>query len=309
MRKELIYFHLLIFSAMSLFAQKSGDGKMNGTYLGQKAPGLTPEIFAPGIVSTENRVYANITFNPGFTEACWTPNTADTNIYHGGIIISKFENGIWTRPEEIRFLSKEYSHRSPFYGLDGGRLYFQANLRKNHDWDQKEKFYFVEKNPQGWSDPVLVDTVFNKYAPHWQFSLDKDKNLYFGGDLRGKENSGGIYFSKYDNGKYKEPVLIFSNNKYEEAVFGPAISPGGEYILFARIHPRSSEYPRMFSIYISFRKSENEWTAPKDLGEVLNMDANQPRISPDNKYIFFVGNDGMSYWVSAAIIEQWRPED
>ena len=84
--------------------------------------------------------------------------------------------------------------------------------------------------------------------------------------------------------------MIFSNNDFEEAVFGPAISPEGDYLLFARIHPRGSKNPRIFSIYISFQKSENKWSVPRDLGEISNMDANQPRISPDNKYIFFVGN-------------------
>ena len=127
--------------------------------------------------------------------------------------------------------------------------------------------------------------------------------------MRGRENTGGIYFSKYQNGKYLKPVLIFKNSILDEAVFSPAISPKGDYILFARIHLRGSKNPRIFSIYISFRKSENEWTLPKDLGEILNMDGNQPRISPDDKYIFYVGNDGMPYWVSKAIIEKWRPKE
>jgi Tol biopolymer transport system component len=157
--------------------------------------------------------------------------------------------------------------------------------------------------------PRLLDTIFNKYAVHWQFSLDKKNNLYFGGDLRGKENSGGIYFSKYQEGKYLEPVLIFKNIELNEAVFGPAISPMGDYILFARIHPRGSTNPRIFSIYISFRKSEYAWTEPKELGEKLKMDGNQPRISPDGRYIFFIGNDGMSYWVDAKIIDEFRPKD
>lgn len=307
MIKSILVFSIFVFNTADLFSQSIAFSRENAHYLGQEEPGSIPEIFAPGIVSTQYLVYANVTFNPDLTEACWTPNTADSNVYQGGIIISKFENGLWARPEEIRFLSKDYSHRSPFYDLDGKRLYFQAYLGINQGWDQKEKMYFVEKTSQGWSGPVLVDTIFSKYAVHWQFSLDKDRNLYFGADLRGKEYSGGIYFSKYHNGKYTEPLLIFSNNEFNEAVFGPAISPKGDYLLFARIHPRGSKNPRIFSIYISFCKSENDWTIPKDLGEILNMDGNQPRISPDGKYIFFVGNDGMSYWVSASIIEKWRP--
>ena len=309
MTRTSLIFCILAFAATNLFPQQIDFPTLKGPYLGQKPPGMMPEIFAPGIVSTENRVYANVTFSPDLTKVCWTPNTADSTFYHGGIITSKFENGLWTVPEEIRFLGEDYSHRSPYYGLDGKRLYFQAYLRSHQGWDQEEKFYYVERTSNGWSKPVLLDTIFNKYAIHWQFSLDSDNNLYFGGDLRGRENTGGIYFSKYQNGKYLEPVLIFKNSVLDEAVFGPAISPKGDYILFARIHPRGSKNPRIFSIYISFRKSENNWTPPKDLGEILNMDGNQPRISPDGKYIFYVGNDGMSYWVDAKIIKELRAED
>jgi len=39
----------------------------------------------------------------------------------------------------------------------------------------------------------------------------------------------------------------------------------------------------------------------------LHIDGNQPRISPDGKYIFFVGNDSQAYWVDAKIIEELKP--
>lgn len=34
-------------------AQKDDSAVLKGPYLGQKSPGMTPEIFAPGIVSTK----------------------------------------------------------------------------------------------------------------------------------------------------------------------------------------------------------------------------------------------------------------
>ena len=39
--------------ATSLFPQQSDFPKLTGPYLGQKPPGLTPEVFAPGIVSKD----------------------------------------------------------------------------------------------------------------------------------------------------------------------------------------------------------------------------------------------------------------
>jgi len=297
---------LLLFIATTIIAQKVDSSKLFSPYLNQKLPGLKPEIFAPGVVSTKHGVYANVAFNPDMNEVCWTLNTGDTTLNHGGVLISKKINKRWSKCEEVHFLEKGYSHRSPYYGLNGKRLYFQGHRDTIQGWDQMEKFYYVEKTPQGWSEPKLLDSIFNKYAIHWQFSVDKENNLYFGGDLRGVENTGGIYFSRFTNGKYQEPKLIFSNLEFGEFVFGPAISPDNSYLLFARVHPRESTNPRIFSIYISFRNEGDKWTKPKELGEKLDMDGNQPRISPDGKFLFFIGNDSQSYWVDAKIIDDFK---
>jgi hypothetical protein len=300
-----LVFQFLI--TVSAFAQKVNTSNNNLQYFGTNLPEIVPERFKLGLVSDDYQFYASPTFNADLTEVCWTPNFND-NFSYGGMVASKFENGSWNKPYILRFLDSTYSHRSPFFHFNGKRFYFQAYKSNVHGFDQMEKFYCVEKTSDGWSKAFLLDTIFNKYSVHWQFSLDRQNNLYFGGDLRGKENTGGIYYSKFDNEKYLEPVLIFRNTVLDDAVFGPAISPDGGYILFARIHPRGSTNPRIFSIYISFRNKDNSWTEPKDLGERLKMDGNQPRISPDGKYIFFIGNDGLSYWVSAKIIEEFRPK-
>ena len=283
---------------------------LESKYLGQKEPGLIPELFAEGIVSTHRGVYGNIVFSPDFKEACWTPNEPGNDHQHGGLIISKVKDGRWSPPEEVFFLdSKSYSHRSPFYSYDGNRLYFQGYRKTGvRSFDQKEKFYFVTKTEDGWSEPSLLDTIFNKYSMHWQFSLDRKNNLYFGGKNRNIENSGGIYLSLFIDGKYTEPVLQIPNEQLKEAIFAPAISPDGDYMLFIRILPRGSVSPRMFSLYVCFHKEDGSWTSPQDVGELINMGSNQPRISHDGKYIFFIAHGG-TYWVSSKIIEQFKPKE
>jgi len=179
--------------------------------------------------------------------------------------------------------------------------------------------------------PGIVSTVLNE--GFITFSPD-DKECYWSilfSDLV------TIVTSKLENGKWTKPKAAPFAGKYYDG--WPAIESDGKrmffhssrpvadtsagitakfnvwyvdrtengYILFARIHPRGSTNLRIFSIYISFKNKDNSWTEPKELGEKLNMDGNQSRISPDGKYFFFVGNDGMSYWVSAKIIEELRP--
>jgi hypothetical protein len=141
MKRRSITICLIVLTTIQLLAQQSDLPVFSGKYFGQSFPGITPEVFAPGIVSTKNRVYANVTFNSNLTEACWTPNSNDSTYkWQGGIIFTKQENGIWSSPKEIRFLGSEYSHRSPFYDYNSKRLYFQAHLKSDQGWDQKEKF-------------------------------------------------------------------------------------------------------------------------------------------------------------------------
>ena len=58
MRKYFFIICLLILASVNLLSQQSDFPKLTGPYLGQKPPGMTPEIFAEGIVSTNEDEYA-----------------------------------------------------------------------------------------------------------------------------------------------------------------------------------------------------------------------------------------------------------
>ena len=70
MRKQIEYF-LLIFFILSIFHNLSAKEDwpvLKGPYLGQKPPGMKPEIFAPGIVSTPEIYEGRGTFSPDQNE-------------------------------------------------------------------------------------------------------------------------------------------------------------------------------------------------------------------------------------------------
>jgi hypothetical protein len=65
--KALYYLGLaaILVSPSTVFAAERG-ADVRGEYMGQKPPGPVPEIFAPGIVSTDKRELNSVfTFNPG----------------------------------------------------------------------------------------------------------------------------------------------------------------------------------------------------------------------------------------------------
>jgi len=56
---------VIIVLGISLAQQKSDEfPSLKGPYLGQKPPGMTPEIFAPGIVSIEIMNHSSPVFSP-----------------------------------------------------------------------------------------------------------------------------------------------------------------------------------------------------------------------------------------------------
>ena len=69
MKKNVIFFclFLLILPLFSQNTKKNNWPVLKGPYLGQKPPGMKPEIFAPGIISKGYSEYA-ITFTPNGKE-------------------------------------------------------------------------------------------------------------------------------------------------------------------------------------------------------------------------------------------------
>ena len=74
----------------------------DGTYFGQTPPGMTPEIFAPGIISVENRYEYTISFSPDGKECCFGVTNTDWSactIYY----TKQDENGKWSSPNKAYF--------------------------------------------------------------------------------------------------------------------------------------------------------------------------------------------------------------
>jgi len=65
-KQKTIYPGILFFIICLFYcrAQENDYPILKGPYLGQKPPGITPEIFAPGIISTTNHLEFSGTFTP-----------------------------------------------------------------------------------------------------------------------------------------------------------------------------------------------------------------------------------------------------
>jgi len=112
---------ILIFSSC---VQRDTLPVRSDKYLGQKPPGMTPEVFAPGIFSTEATEF-NAVFAPSGDAVYFTMNSEKGQ----DIMVIEKKNGQWQRRKPASF-SGPFRDVDPFITHDGKKLYFSSNRPK-----------------------------------------------------------------------------------------------------------------------------------------------------------------------------------
>jgi len=311
---------LLLGMAMALHSSQVDFPKLTGPYLGQKPPGLTPEILAPGILSRFSMLHGKLVFSPDGLEAFWTCNAAPVQ---SRWTARQTPQGIWTAPEPS-FFSIEYVENSMVCSADGKRLYFHSRRPLRGTGVPKDKdIWYREKTSKGWGDPVPLGPPVNlpstdESAP----SLAADGTLFFTRqESTGAHGAPGhgtaqidIYYSEWKNGAYAEPVRMGPEINSEHPEIDPVIAPDKSYLLFTSGRPGG--YSRMMNLYVSFRTADGRWTPAQCLSQTLKIDNIWfPSLSTDGAYLFFCGGyptdkgytDSRYYWVDTKIIESLRP--
>ncbi|UCE07566.1 MAG: PD40 domain-containing protein [bacterium] len=113
---DLMEFYKLAQNVVNSHTQNQADfSVLKGPYLGQKPPGMIPEIFAPGIVKNCP------SFNLDGNELYFRGQKKD------GILFMLCKNGEWTVPKIATFSSEKYSDLNPYLSPDGKYLFFTSN--------------------------------------------------------------------------------------------------------------------------------------------------------------------------------------
>jgi hypothetical protein len=315
--------------SLNIMGQKTEFPKLTGPYLGQKPPGMIPQLFAPGLLSVGGDE-ANITFTPDGRECCytlWTPGWYSESPFQQRLIFySRLENGRWTEPRELPFnLDREEIY--PFFSPDGKRLYFCSGSVGS------QRTMFVEKSKGEWGNPQEVSLQAFGFI-----SVSLKGNLYFTAkdpEVEGPLNYF-IYKSCYQKGKYLSPEKL-SKAINDEACFRPYIAPDESYIIFDRDKSDNNIGKDEEDLYISFRSKKGEWTKATNMGPGINTKYRDKRgfVSFDGKYLFFASSriekkefpedvmnltdlkqilDGPTlgcehiYWVDAKVIDELKPD-
>jgi len=322
MRKLIHLFVLiLLMSVFSIAQQTSSDfPKLTGPYLGQKPPGMTAELFAPGIVSLGDFEHSSPVFSPDLTEIYWS-----TIIEENGKVVlrptyfMKMVNGIWTKPQIPYFGKKFLCCENPFISPDGERLFFAAD---NTIPIGNFNLYFVNRVGNGWSEPVKMNKSINRPNYHACLpTVSKKGTLYFYSYHEQAETGFGLYYSELVNSEYQKPVFMEKKFNSLQVDWTPYIAPDESYLIFCSF--RDGGFGSG-DLYICFKERDGSWGKIINMGDKINTDLNErfPNVTPDGKYLFFnstrkiqgadpngPGNgNGDIYWIDAKIIEELRPK-
>jgi outer membrane protein OmpA-like peptidoglycan-associated protein/cell division protein FtsN/tetratricopeptide (TPR) repeat protein len=170
-------------------------------------------------------------------------------------------------------------------------------------------------------DPVALDRHINSkyHEASASFSTDGSTIYFTRSDYhrskRGYDQQKNTRLKIYrgqsgDNGWKVVEALQFNSSEYSSC--HPALSPDGEYLVFASDRPGGKGG---MDLYLSRRNGES-WSSPVNLGAEINTPGNEvfPSISPDGRLIFssdfHVGYGGYDVFYAEPLKGKWTaPEN
>lgn len=302
MKKIIILLLTLFILTMPVMAQENIKVKpdfpvLKGSYLGQKPPGNTPELFAPGIISTSNHVEFSCTFNPEMTELYFT-RVGGSLAYNYTIMLSQLSDGKWSNPLPTQF-DTEFLENEPHITPDGSIMYFNSLRPLRGTTGNYYNIWKVKRFKNSWSEPEF-------FRSGMFLTSASNGNIYYT-DISDTTDHGIIVYSIFNNNQYTQACIVGGgvNTRYSEA--HPYIAPDESYIILDSDRPGG--YTKT-DLYICYKLSNNLWSDAINLGEKINAKGNTgfACISPDKKYLFFSLNNDI-YWVSAKIIDDLKPKE
>jgi len=311
---------LIIFGSGAEISAKEDFPVLKGPYLGQKPPGITPEIFAPGLITT----HYSQSYIAFLHEARVCVYSASTEKGHETYYTYE-KNGRWTRPLRAPFEELQ-GHPNYTSGPLGQKVYFHSG-RKTHPNDirQDDNIWAIEWTDTGWAEPQALPEPANSEYGEAYPSAATDGTVYFFTWKRTGTRGYDIWGSKCINGKYREAERLPWPINTDFIEYDPYVSPDQSFLIFGSTRPGG--YGKSDN-YICFRKEDGSWTFPVNLGSPINSSSYDlcANGTPDGKYFFFLsgrktdvykgeigkkpgqepGDDSDLYWVSFSFINELK---
>ena len=297
----LILVLVLFLNACNTKKQNSKDSDspiIENPYLGQKPPGLIPEAFAPGIVTTKGWEINGV-FTPDMKEFYFIRKVgqAEQNMKQE-FVVFQYKNNRWHESVVSPRVGQ------PFIAPDGKTMHLGKRYKERTeagDWSE------IKSLGASFEDIRIMRLTASS------------KGTYYFDEVGSGDGNSVLRYSRFIDGKHEEPKLLSKVINTGKWNAHPFIAPDESYILWDG--HRDSGYGNA-DIYISFKQQDGSWSAAKNLGDKVNTNTSEygASVTPDGKYLFFNRSMGYTntnsvkykntdiFWVDAQIIETLRPK-
>lgn len=305
MKKAALILILISVSANTYFTQEQREA-LKGDYLGQKPPGLTKQMFLPGMISSDApEGCLCISFDGNFLvfRRHWREDTT--------VFLMERKNHEWTGPEIAPFFNQKFRFGDFTFSPNELKLYFTSDrpLKGGVEKNISSDLWVVENINGQWQEPIHLPSPINSTLHESYPSVDKDKMLYFFRRYDAENGLSQIMSAEFKNGRYSEPTVLGRNINTKWDEWDPAVSADGKTLLFCSKKPSGMGED---DIYVSFKDENGRWGAAINLGEKVNTQRseNRPFITADGKYLFFNSDTGGSrniFWIDMEVIRRLNP--
>lgn len=218
---SLVAIALFVVSPLSGYSQDDDFPVLKGPYLGLKPPGMTPELFAPGIVPTE-------------------ANEALYGFFHDGTLFlfdrtpavyrMELKDGKWTPPNASPYQGKHWYN---YYTTapEGEQVYFAWKGSPGDRTSSADlNIWRVRKTGEGWTEPRKLPSPVNSMELDTYPKVTEDGTLYF---FSNREGGFDLYvtFKKFD-GTWTKPVNMGKGINTSAYDWVPHVTPDGKYFFF-----------------------------------------------------------------------------
>ena len=273
-------------------------------YLGQPPPGEEPVVFAPGDVSRDGQFEYGSAFSADGLEMFFGVNVGE----RAEIRTTRFDDGQWTEPAVV-LGHPVFTFGDPLLSLDGSRLFFISDKSRDGGSEPGDfDIWYVNRLESGWSEPVNLGSPVNTAGNEYYVSFTDDGHIAYASN-HGRNRSGDydLYLAApRDDGGFHPPerLPVTVNSGAYEA--DPFVARDGSYVIFGG--SRRDGLGRG-DLYIAFRGDDGQWREAVSMGPVINSEHHElcPFVSRDGRYFFYTSDEDIR-WVSASIIERFRPQ-
>ena len=271
------------FSATGAIHAKDGLPVLEGPYLGQKPPGMTPEVFAPGIISTDGWEYG-VVFAPGMEELYFVREVNADSEPQQEFVVLEMNNNRWHE----RVIGERRG--TPTLSTDGKTMFFGRSYKERKD--------------DGWSEPKRLGPAFEDIRIMRVTASDAGTIV-----IDEADDDSVLRYSRRVDGAWEAPQPLPEVINTGQFNAHPFIAPDESYLIWDG--QRNSEV-RNADLFISFKQPDGSWGEAIRFDDTINTPTSEfaAFVTPDGRYLFFNRNvdpDNVdTFWVDAQVIEDLR---